>query len=201
MLKNLHYVMHKDCFINKTAKLGKNVHLGHFVSIYNDVKIGDNVRIEDGAKIYENCKIGKNCIIGANAVLRPNTIIGNNTIFGPLSMCEGDAIIGDNTTIECQSHVTNGMTIGNNVFMAHYVVTANTPEITNAEHGTSPNKKKAKIFPPKIEDYVRIGTGVTIMPDVVIGHHSLIAARCVITKNIPPNLFVIGGKDQIGRIT
>jgi acetyltransferase-like isoleucine patch superfamily enzyme len=115
-------------------------------------------------------------------------------------MCEGDAIIGDNTTIECQSHVTKGMIIGNNVFLAHYVVSANTPEITKDEHGTSPNKNKAKMSPPKIEDYVRIGTGVTIMPGVIIGHHSLIAARCVITKNIPSNSFVIGGKDQIGKI-
>jgi len=185
--------------IAESAQIGKNVKIGHFVTIGENVIIGDGSVIENGAKIYKNCKIGKQSIIGANSVLRPSTIIGNNTIFGPLSMCEGDTTIGDNTTIECQSHVTKGMTIGNNVFMSHYVVTANTLEITNAEHGTSPNKNKAIISPPKIEDYVRIGTGVTIMPDVVIGHHSLIAARCVITKNVSPNSFMIGGKDQIGK--
>jgi acetyltransferase-like isoleucine patch superfamily enzyme len=182
--------------INKTSKKL----ISDRAVIHKSVLIGSETKIEPGVVIYENCKIGKNCIIGANAVLRPNTTIGNNTIFGPLSMCEGDAIIGDNTTIECQSHVTKGMIIGNNVFLAHYVVSANTPEITKDEHGTSTNKSKTKISPPKIEDYVRIGTGVTIMPGVTIGHHSLIAARCVITKNIIPNSFVIGGKDQIGRI-
>lgn len=169
-------------------------------TIHESVTIGDGTRIEPGAVIYENCEIGEKCIIGANAVLRPNTKIKNNTIFGPLSMCEGNVIIGNNTTIETQSHITRGMSIGNNVFLAHYVVTANTANITNAEHGTSQNKLEAQIKPPKIEDYVRIGTGVTIMPNVIIGHHSLIAARCIITSNIPPHSFVIGGKDQIGRI-
>lgn len=164
------------------------------------VTVGEETRIEHGAVVYESCQIGKKCIIGANAVLRPNTTIGNNTIFGPLAMCEEDAIIGCNTTIETQSHITKGASIGDNVFMAHYVVTANTPEITSSGHGTSPNKIKAEILPPKIEDYVRIGTGVTIMPGIVIGHHSLIAARCILTKSVPPYSFVIGGKDQIGRI-
>lgn len=169
-------------------------------TVHESVVVGEGTKIEPGAVIYENCKIGKECVIGAGAVLRPNTKIGNNTIFGPLSMCQGDAAIGNNTTISPQSHITMGMSVGDNVFLAPYVVTANTPEITSAEHGTSQNKIKARILPPKIEDYVRIGTGVTIMPNVVIGHHSVIAARCVLTKSIPPNSFVIGGKDQIGRI-
>lgn len=174
---------------------------GNDASIHESVIIGEGTKIEPGVVIYENCEIGERCIIGANAVLRPNTRIKNNTIFGPLSICEGDVTIGSNTTIETQSHITKGMIIGNNVFLAHYVVTANTLHITNTEHGTSRNKKKAEITPPKIEDYVRIGTGVTIMPNVIIGHHSLIAARCILTKSVPPHSFVIGGKDQIGRIS
>ncbi|MBI1662057.1 MAG: hypothetical protein IS860_00850 [Nitrosopumilus sp.] len=169
--------------------------------IHESASINDGTKIEPGTVIYENCKIGKNCIIGANSVLRPNTIIKDNTIFGPLSMCEGDAIIGKNTTIGAQSHVTKGMVIGDNVFLGPQVTSANTPKISDSEHGTSSNKKQVEIFPPNIEDYVRIGTGVTILPGVVIGHHSLIAARCVITKDIPPNSFVIGGKDQIGKIS
>lgn len=183
-----------------TEKIHDTVKIGTNVSIHETVQIGSETKIEPGVVIYENCVIGKNCIIGANAVLRPNTIIEDNTIFGPLSMCEGDAKIGKNTTIESQSHITKGMIVGDNVFMAHYVVSANTPEITNAEHGTSANKLKASISPPKIDDYVRIGTGVTIMPGVSIGHHSLIAARCILTKDIPSHSFVIGGKDQIGKV-
>ena len=169
-------------------------------TVHESVVAGEGTKIEPGAVIYENCKLGKECVIGANAVLRPNTTIGDNTIFGPLSICEGDTVIGNNTTIETQSHITRGMSIGNNVFMAHYVVTANTPKITSAGHGTSQKKIKARILPPKIEDFVRIGTGVTIMPDIVIGHHSSIAARCLLTKNVPPYSFVIGGKDQIGQV-
>ncbi len=169
-------------------------------TIHESVIIGDGTRVEPGAVIYEDCKIGRDCVIGANVVLRPNTKIGNHTICGPLSICEGNVVIGDNTTIGAQSHITMGMSIGDSVFMAPCVVAVNTSKITSAEHGTSKNKIKATLMPPKIEDHVRIGTGVTIMPSIVIGHHSLIAARCVLAKNIPPNSFVMGGKDQIGRI-
>lgn len=169
-------------------------------TIHESTVVGEGTKIEPGAVIYENCRIGKECVIGANAVLRPNTVIGDNTIFGPLSMSQGDVVIGSNTTVSPQSHITKGMSIGNSVFIAPNVVTANTPEITSAEHGTSQNKAKARILPPKVEDHVRIGTGVTIMPGIVIGHHSLIAARCVLTKNVPPYSFVIGGKDQVGQV-
>ncbi len=169
-------------------------------SIHASAVVGEGTKVEPGAVIYEGCEIGKECVVGANAVLRPNTRIGDNTIFGPLSMCEGDAAIGSNTTIEAQAHITRGMSVGSNVFMAHYVVTANTPEITGAGHGTSRGKAEARISPPKIEDNVRIGTGVTVMPGIVVGHHSLIAARCVLTRSVPPNSFVIGGRDQVGRV-
>ncbi|MCY4489917.1 MAG: DapH/DapD/GlmU-related protein [Thaumarchaeota archaeon] len=170
-------------------------------TIHESAVVGKDTRIEPGAVIYENCKIGNDCIIGANAVLRPGTHIGNKTIFGPLSISQGDVNIGNNTTISPQSHITMGMSIGSSVFIAPCVVTVNTPEITSAEHGTSKNKSVAVTIPPKIEDYVRIGTGVTVMPGIVIGHHSLIAARCILTKDVPPHSFVIGGKDQIGRIS
>lgn len=175
-------------------------HISDRAVIHESVMLGRRTRVEPGAVIYENCTIGNDCIIGANAVLRPGTRIGNNTIFGPLAMAELNAIIGNNTTIMAQCHITMDMSIGDCVFVGPFVVTANTPRITEKEHGTSRNKEHPKVAPPRIEDHVRVGTGVAIMPGVVIGHHSLIAARCTLTKSVPANSFVIGGKDQIGRV-
>lgn len=44
----------------------------------------------------------------------------------------------------------------------------------------------------KLEDDVFIGPGVIILPNVVIGHGSTVAAGSVVTKNVPPMTFVQG---------
>ncbi len=43
-----------------------------------------------------------------------------------------------------------------------------------------------------IEDHVWIGTRVTVLPGVVIGYGSVIAAGSVVTKNVPPESLVAG---------
>jgi acetyltransferase-like isoleucine patch superfamily enzyme len=49
-----------------------------------------------------------------------------------------------------------------------------------------------------IEDHCWIGSNVIVLPGVIIGHHSIIGAGSIITKNIPPSSVV---KGQPGIIT
>src|SRR6266568_7470509 len=104
-----------DSYVDKSAKIGSNVRIGRFVSIHSDVIIGDNAIVEDGSRVYSNCVIGANSIIGPNAVLRPFTKIGHHTIFGTLSCCEGHSSIGNFTTIHAKCHITQKVTIGDDV--------------------------------------------------------------------------------------
>jgi len=191
--------MTNDYFIDDTASIGTNVRIGKFVSIHKGVKIGNYVKIEDGTKIYEDCVIGQNSIIGANSVLRPKTVIGIYSIFGNLGVSEGQNKIGDYTTIHAQCHITTGVTIGNNCFIAPFFIASNTPNITSGKHGTG-KTESAVTFPTVIEDFVRIGICVNMTPNNTIGHHSLIHQNCLITKNIPPFSIVKSGKDKVGRV-
>ena len=50
---------------------------------------------------------------------------------------------------------------------------------------------------PKIEDSVYISTGAKIIGGVTIGHHSIIGANCVVTKDIPPLSIVAGVPGKI----
>lgn len=187
-----------NSFIDPTTSLGKNIRIGHFVAIHPNAKIGDNCRIEDGAKIYDGCIIGENCIIGANAVLRPRTKIGSYSIFGTLSCSEGDNSIGDYTTIHAQCHITKGLQIGNNVFMAPFFIATNTPNITDGRHGVAP--ADYKILKGTVEDNVRMGANVRMTPGIQVGAFSLIDQDTFITKDIPPHSHVRGGKDKVGVI-
>jgi len=192
--------MNKDYFVDETAIIGKNVKVGRYSSIHQKVKIGDNSKIEDGVVIYENCKIGKNCIIGTGAVLKPDTCIDDYSIFGTLSITEGKVKIGKCTTVHAQCHITKGVSIGSNTFIGPKLVTMNTPNITQGEHGTSNKKKSPKIFSLIIEDNVRIGSDVTIAPGIVVGHNSFIFVGTLITKDIPPFSIVKSGKDKVGKV-
>ena len=161
--------------------------------------IGKDVIIEPGAQVFEACVIGDNSIIGANAVLRPYTTIGNNSIFGTLSCSEGDCMIGNYTTIHAQCHITKGVHIGNNCFIAPFFIATNTPEITEGRHG------RESTFSPKIKetfihDYVRIGANVRMIPGLTIGHNSLIDQDTFLTHDVPPHSHIRGGIDKVGRI-
>jgi UDP-3-O-[3-hydroxymyristoyl] glucosamine N-acyltransferase len=157
-----------------------------------------NYKIEPGAIIYPDCEIGEGSIIGANAVLRPYTHIGHHSIFGTLSCSEGYCRIGDYTTIHAQCHITQHVQIGDECFIAPFFIATNTPEITRGRHGTEPSER----YTPKttiIEDNVRIGANVRLIPGLIIGHDTLIDQDTFITSDVPPYSHIRGGKDKIGR--
>lgn len=161
--------------------------------------VGFRYRVEQGAQIYEDCIIGDFSIIGANAVLRPRTVIGHHSIFGTLSCSEGDNYIGDYTTVHAQCHITKGVHIGDNCFIAPFFIATNTPKITEGKHGTSPSTEYEPI-PTYIEDNVRIGANCRLIPGITIGEFSLIDQDTFITKDVPPHSHVRGGRDKIGRV-
>lgn len=170
-----------------------------FIDKESKIKIGKNTKLEPGVVIYDDCEIGEDCIIGTSAVLKSNTKIGDHTIFGTLSTTEGNVEIGSWTTIHSQCHVTEGMKIGNSVFIAPFFYTANTPKISAGKFGY-PNTTNDPRFAPRVEDGVRIGENVGLAPGVQIGKDSLIDMCCLITKNIPPNSYVRADKAVVGKI-
>lgn len=161
--------------------------------------VKDTVTVERGAIIYPGCNVGDHSVIGANAVLRSGTIIGHHSIFGTLSCSEGDNYIGNYTTIHAQCHITKGVTIGDNCFIAPFFIATNTPFITEGKHGIAP-EQNYKPLPTIIQDNVRIGANVRMVPGKTIGHHALIDQDTFITKDVPPYAHVRGGKDKCGFV-
>ena len=171
-----------------------------FVDKKSNIKIGKDTILEYGVVIYDNCEIGQNSLIGTNAVLRPGTKIGDHSIFGSLSMSEGDCKIGSWTTIHAQCHITQGVEIGDRVFIAPFFIASNTPFIgkTGSKFGF-PNTTNMPRKPTKIEDGVRMGVCVSLAPGITIGKDSIIDQNCLITKDIPPGSHVRASKEIIGR--
>ena len=81
------------------------------------------------------------------------------------------------------------ITIGNNVMFAPHVT------ITATGHPLHPAARphgEQFSAPVVIEDYVWVGSNVTILPGVTIGKGSVIAAGAVVAANVPP-MVVAGG--------
>ena len=155
--------------------------------------------IEPGAIIYPGCYLGPNSIVGTGAVLKPNTFLGENSIIGSLTVTEGNCKIGDSTTIHAQCHITQGVTIGKNVFIGPFFIATNTPRITGGAHGRFP-LYKPHTLETTIEDDVRMGANVHMIPGLTVGQGSIISQDTLLTKDVPAWSIVKAGKDKVGRI-
>lgn len=111
--------------------------------------------------------------------------------FACVNNAVGDVMIGDHTRVGLHNIIIGPVTIGNHVNLAQgIIVTAlnHNFEDTNKridEQGISTN-------PVTIEDDIWIGANAVILPGVTIGHHSVVAAGAVVTKNVPPHSLVAG---------
>ena len=111
--------------------------------------------------------------------------------FACINNAVGDVIIGDYTRIGLHNTIIGPVTIGNHVNLAQGIT------VTALNHNfEDPNKRideqGISTTPVVIEDDIWIGANAVILPGVTIGHHSVVAAGAVVTKNVPPHSLVAG---------
>jgi acetyltransferase-like isoleucine patch superfamily enzyme len=151
---------------DRHVHIGDECSIGPNAVIYYDVTIGSNTLLGDGASVREKCRIGKQCILSRYVTVNYETTIGDRTK------------IMDNT------HITGHAKIGDDVFVSTVVGSAN-DNLIRAGYGDH-------IAGPTIENFAVVGVGATLLPAVVIGAHSTVAAGAVVTKNVEKNTLVAG---------
>lgn len=162
------------------------------------IKIGKGTILEPLSVIYPGCKIGRQSVIGTSAILKKKTVVGNHTIIGSLTNTEGNCTIGNWTTIHAQCHLTDGLKIGNQVFIAPFFCAANTPKISTGKFGY-PNTTHDERSNCIVEDGVRMGVGVQMIPGVRVGHHALIDMCTLLTKDVKPYCHIRSGGGLVGK--
>ena len=111
------------------------------------------------------CKIGDRCNIAAFVEIGEDVVIGNDV------------------QIQAFSFIPKGVKIGSNVFIG--------PNVTFTNDKRPPSKGKW-LFEIIIKDGVRIGAGALLITGITIGEGSFVAAGAVVTKDVPPNVEVMG---------
>jgi acetyltransferase-like isoleucine patch superfamily enzyme len=131
--------------------------------------------------ISEKAKIGKNVRIWHFAYVGDNTEIGDNVKIGSLTHIDYNVKIGKNTMIEGSVYIPPLSRIGKNVFIGPAAALTNDPYPTSK-----------KLIGVTIEDGVVIGSRAVIKAGVTVGKNSVIAMGAVVTKDVPPNVVVVG---------
>ena len=146
----------------------------------NDFQVADsskvkNCKIGSGTKIWEftnlyGCEIGENCMIGSYVEI------------------QSDVKIGNNVRVQSHSFLCSKVTIEDNVFIGHGVMTINDIK--------PPSGDPAKWKTTLIKKGAVIGSNATLLP-VIIGENAFVGAGAVVTKDVPDNCVVVGNPARI----
>src|SRR5919202_327180 len=136
--------------------------------------------------VDKSAKVGKNVKIWHFAYVGSETEIGDNVMVGSLTHIDYKVKIGENTRIEGSVYIPPLTTIGKNVFIGPGAA------FTNDPYPMSP--KMAGVI---VEDGAIIGGRAVIKPGVRIGRSSVVARAAVVTRDVPPDVVVMGHPAKI----
>jgi acetyltransferase-like isoleucine patch superfamily enzyme len=147
-----------------------------------DVRLGKDVKLSQFINLY-GCEVGDNTKIGAFVEIQKN------------------ARIGKNCKISSHSFICEGVTIEDNVFVGHGVTFINDayPRATTAEGGLQ-SERDWKVEPTLVKKGASIGSGATILSNLVIGENALVGAGSVVTRDVPDNAIVAGNPAKVRRL-
>jgi len=152
-----------------------------FQAIAPDVKLGRDVRLARFINLY-GCQIGDETKIGAFVEIQKNATVGRR--------CK----------ISSHSFVCEGVTIQDNVFIGHGVAFINDayPRATTAT-GDLQTEKDWKVERTLVKKGASIGSGSTILCNVVIGENAIVGAGSVVTRDVPADTIVAGNPARVLR--
>jgi acetyltransferase-like isoleucine patch superfamily enzyme len=139
-----------------------------------DVKLGKNVKMSKFINMY-GCEVGDDTKIGAFVEIQKN------------------ATIGKSCKISSHTFICEGVTIEDDVFIGHSVTFINDsyPRATSAD-GRLQTEEDWKVEKTVVKKGASIGSGSTILSNVVIGEKAIVGAGSVVTKDVPANTIVAG---------
>jgi UDP-2-acetamido-3-amino-2,3-dideoxy-glucuronate N-acetyltransferase len=152
-----------------------------FCRIAPDVKLGKDVKIFAFVNLY-GCSIGEHTKIGTFVEIQKGAVIGRN--------CK----------ISSHTFICEGVTIEDDVFVAHNVTFINDmyPRSTTAE-GALQTEADWKVVPTLIRKGASIGSSATILAGVTVGEGAIVGAGAVVTRDVPAWTIVAGNPAKVLR--
>lgn len=145
----------------------------------------------DSSNIFSTC-IGSNTIIWQYCVILEGAIIGNECNICSHVFIENKVTVGNRVTIKNSSLIYDGVEIHDHVFVG--------PRVVFANDMYPKSKNYLEAYPTTvIQRNASIGAGSIILPGITVGENSLVGAGSVVTKDVPPNVIVVGSPARFLR--
>lgn len=154
---------------------------GEYLSVGPDVKLGKDVKLAKFINLY-GCDVGDETKIGAFVEIQKNATVGRR--------CK----------ISSHTFICEGVTIEDHVFVGHGVTFVNDryPRATTSD-GELQTANDWKVEPTIVKKGASIGSGVTVLSNVVIGERAIVGAGSVVTRDVPPDTIVAGNPARVIR--
>ena len=160
--------------------MDERVSVNDYASVTADVKLGRDVKLGKFINLY-GCAIGDETKLGAFVEIQKNATIGRRCkISSHTFICEG-------VNIEDEVFIGHGVTFTNDMY----------PRATTG--GALQTASDWKVEPTLVKKGASIGSGATILCNLVIGERAIVGAGAVVTRNVPPGAIVAGNPARVLR--
>lgn len=158
-----------------------SVPAGEYLSVAPSVKFGRDVKLSKFINLY-GCEIGDETKIGAFVEIQKNAYVGRR--------CK----------ISSHTFICEGVTIEDEVFIGHNVAFVNDsfPRATTSAGDLQTGNDWA-VEKTLVKKGASIGSGATILSNVTIGERAIVGAGSVVTRDVPPDVIVIGNPARVLR--
>lgn len=152
-----------------------------YACVAASVKLGKDVKLGKFINLY-GCEIGDESKIGAFVEIQKNASVGRR--------CK----------ISSHTFICEGVTIEDQVFVGHNVAFVNDsfPRATTAT-GDLQSAEDWVVEKTLVKKGASIGSGATILANVTIGERAIVGAGSVVTRDVPPDVIVVGNPARILR--
>lgn len=144
----------------------------HPLALVDTQKIGKGTRIWAWTHVMKGVRIGADCNVGEHCFV------------------EQGASLGDRVTVKNGVSIWKGIQVGDDVFLGPHCV------FTNDLHPRSRNKEWT-LSPVVLRNSCSIGANATLLGGVTVGHHALVAAGAVVTRDVPDHALVVGNPARL----
>jgi len=153
----------------------------NYVCVAPDVRLGANVKLSKFINLY-GCEIGDNTKVGAFVEIQKN------------------ARVGKNCKISSHTFICEGVDIEDGVFIGHSVTFINDsyPRAVTPD-GELQTEQDWAVERTVVKKGASIGSGSTILANVVVGENAIVGAGSVVTKDVPANAIVAGNPAKVFR--
>jgi bifunctional UDP-N-acetylglucosamine pyrophosphorylase/glucosamine-1-phosphate N-acetyltransferase len=161
------------------------------VALYGENHVKGPARVDNGA-VLTNVTLGRDNVVRAYSVML-DLQAGDGNLFGPFCFVRDNCVVADHCIIgshveATRSRFASGVKVSHRAFIGDAEVGADTIIGAGVVFCNFDGSRRQ---PTTVGANVTVGSGCLLIPPVVLGDGSLIAAGSTVTKDIAPGAKVI----------